>query len=96
MKPVTYKSSDGLEIPAYLTLPKGVAPKNLPTLMVPHGGPWGRDQWGYNSIAQFLANRGYAVLEHELPRINWLRHESFSTPAISSGAARCRTTSPGA
>jgi dipeptidyl aminopeptidase/acylaminoacyl peptidase len=63
MKPVTYKSSDGLEIPAYLTLPKGVAPKNLPTLMLPHGGPWGRDQWGYNSIAQFLANRGYAVLE---------------------------------
>src|SRR5579871_288242 len=63
MKSVTYKSSDGLEIPAYLTLPKGVAPKNIPTLVVPHGGPWGRDQWGYNSIAQFFANRGYAVLQ---------------------------------
>lgn len=62
MKSVTYKSSDGLEIPAYLTLPKGVAAKNLPTLLVPHGGPWGRDQWGYNSLAQFFANRGYAVL----------------------------------
>jgi dipeptidyl aminopeptidase/acylaminoacyl peptidase len=63
MKPVTYKSSDGLEIPAYLTLPKGVPAKNLPTLMLPHGGPWGRDQWGYNSLAQFFANRGYAVLQ---------------------------------
>jgi dienelactone hydrolase len=63
MKPVTYKSSDGLEIPAYLTLPKGVVAKNLPTLIVPHGGPWGRDEWGYNTLAQFYANRGYAVLE---------------------------------
>ena len=62
MQPVRYKSSDGLEIPAYLTLPKGVEPKNLPLVVVPHGGPWGRDTWGYNSIAQFLANRGYAVL----------------------------------
>jgi dipeptidyl aminopeptidase/acylaminoacyl peptidase len=62
MKPVSYKSSDGLEIPAYLTLPKGVPAKNLPTLMFPHGGPWGRDNWGYNPLAQFFANRGYAVL----------------------------------
>ena len=62
MTSVRYKSSDGLEIPAYLTLPKGVAARNLPTVIVPHGGPWGRDSWGYNSIAQFLANRGYAVL----------------------------------
>ena len=62
MKPVSYHSSDGLEIPAYLTLPKGVPAKNLPTMIVPHGGPWGRDTWGYNSLAQFLANRGYAVL----------------------------------
>jgi dipeptidyl aminopeptidase/acylaminoacyl peptidase len=62
MTAVRYQSSDGLEIPAYLTLPKGVAPKNLPAIVLPHGGPWGRDTWGYNSIAQFLANRGYAVL----------------------------------
>jgi dienelactone hydrolase len=62
MKSVTYKSSDGLEIPAYLTLPKGVPAKNLPTLIIPHGGPWGRDQWGYHPLAQFFANRGYAVL----------------------------------
>lgn len=62
MTPIRYKSSDGMEIPAYLTLPNGVEAKNLPLVVVPHGGPWGRDTWGYNSLAQFLANRGYAVL----------------------------------
>ncbi|MEO6484878.1 MAG: S9 family peptidase [Pyrinomonadaceae bacterium] len=63
MKVVRYKSSDGLEIPAYLTLPKGVPAKNLPLIVNPHGGPWARSGWGYNSYAQFLANRGYAVLQ---------------------------------
>jgi dipeptidyl aminopeptidase/acylaminoacyl peptidase len=63
MEAIRYESSDGLEIPAYLTLPKGVPAKNLPTLILPHGGPWGRDGWGYNGFAQFFANRGYAVLE---------------------------------
>ena len=62
VRPVRYKSSDGLEIPAYLTLPKGVPAKNLPTIIMPHGGPWSRDTWGYDSYAQFAANRGYAVL----------------------------------
>ncbi len=62
MKPIRYKSSDGLEIPAYLTVPKGVAARNLPLIVVPHGGPWARDTFGYNSMAQFFANRGYAVL----------------------------------
>ena len=63
MEAIRYESSDGLEIPAYLTLPKGMPAKNLPTLILPHGGPWGRDVWGYNGYAQFFANRGYAVLE---------------------------------
>ncbi|MEM8583673.1 MAG: alpha/beta fold hydrolase [Bacteroidota bacterium] len=62
MQAVRYNSSDGLEIPAYLTLPKGVETKNLPVIIMPHGGPWARDYWGYNSYHQFLANRGYAVL----------------------------------
>jgi dipeptidyl aminopeptidase/acylaminoacyl peptidase len=62
MKAISYKSSDGMEIPAFLTLPKGLDPKNLPVIVFPHGGPWARDGWGYNSYAQFLANRGYAVL----------------------------------
>jgi dipeptidyl aminopeptidase/acylaminoacyl peptidase len=63
MRPVRYRSSDGLEIPGYLTLPKGLPEKGLPLVVVPHGGPWGRDVWGYSSMAQFLANRGYAVLQ---------------------------------
>ena len=63
MTPIRYKSSDGLEIPAYLTLPKGVPAKNLPMIVFPHGGPWARDGWGYDTFAQFLANRGYAVLQ---------------------------------
>jgi dipeptidyl aminopeptidase/acylaminoacyl peptidase len=63
MKAIRYKSSDGLEIPAYLTLPKGVEAKNLPLVVNPHGGPWSRNMWGYNTYAQFLANRGYAVLQ---------------------------------
>jgi dipeptidyl aminopeptidase/acylaminoacyl peptidase len=63
MTTLRYTSSDGLEIPAYLTLPKGQPSKNLPLVVVPHGGPWGRDTWGYRSMPQFLANRGYAVLQ---------------------------------
>lgn len=63
MKAIRYPSSDGLEIPAYLTLPKGIEHKNLPLIVMPHGGPWARSGWGFNSYAQFLANRGYAVLD---------------------------------
>ena len=63
MKPIRYKSSDGLEISAYLTLPKGVPAKGLPTIVLPHGGPWARDAFGYTPTVQFLANRGYAVLQ---------------------------------
>lgn len=62
-KPITYKSRDGLTIHGYLTLPKGVEPKNLPVVVNPHGGPWARDAWGFNPEVQFLANRGYAVLQ---------------------------------
>jgi dipeptidyl aminopeptidase/acylaminoacyl peptidase len=63
MKPITYKSRDGLTIHGYLTLPKGVEAKNLPVVINPHGGPWARDEWYYNNEIQFLANRGYAVLQ---------------------------------
>jgi len=62
MQSIRYTSSDGLEIPAYLVLPKGVAAKNLPLVVFPHGGPWGRDTWGYQPYLQFFANRGYAML----------------------------------
>ena len=63
MRPVTYNSKDGLEIPAYITLPKNVENAPVPAILFVHGGPWARDFWGYNSYAQFLANRGYAVLQ---------------------------------
>lgn len=63
MKPISYQSRDGLTIHGYLTLPKGMEAKNLPVVINPHGGPWARDEWGYNSEAQLLANRGYAVLQ---------------------------------
>ncbi len=62
MEPIRYPSSDGLEIPAYLSLPRGVPARMLPLIVYSHGGPWSRDTWGYHSFAQFLANRGYAVL----------------------------------
>ncbi|MGD1856362.1 MAG: S9 family peptidase [Leptolyngbyaceae cyanobacterium] len=61
--PVRYSARDGVEIPAYLTLPKGISPQNLPVIVFPLGGPWGRDRWGYSPVAQFFANRGYAVLQ---------------------------------
>lgn len=64
MKPIRYPSSDGLEIPAYLTVPTGLEPKNLPVVVLVHGGPKGpRDTWGFDPDVQFLANRGYAVLQ---------------------------------
>jgi dipeptidyl aminopeptidase/acylaminoacyl peptidase len=63
MKAVGITARDGLKINSYLTLPVGLPPKNLPMVLLPHGGPWARDQWGFNSSAQWLANRGYAVLE---------------------------------
>ncbi len=63
MKPISFKSKDGLTINGYLTLPKGVEAKNLPMVVNPHGGPWARDEWGWNPEVQFLANRGYAVLQ---------------------------------
>jgi dipeptidyl aminopeptidase/acylaminoacyl peptidase len=63
MKPIQYTSRDGLTIYGYLTLPVGVEAKNLPLVVNPHGGPWARDQWGFNPEIQFLANRGYAVLQ---------------------------------
>jgi dipeptidyl aminopeptidase/acylaminoacyl peptidase len=62
-RPYRYKSSDGLDIPAYLTLPNGLPAANLPLIVNPHGGPWAQDTFGYNGFAQFLANRGYAVLQ---------------------------------
>lgn len=71
MQPIEYLSRDGLRIRGYLTLPVGFSldgdgaakAANLPLIVNPHGGPWARDQWGFNPEVQMLANRGYAVLQ---------------------------------
>ncbi len=63
VKPYPYTARDGLRIPAYLTLPPGQEAKNLPTIIMPHGGPDERDMERFDWWVQFLANRGYAVLQ---------------------------------
>ena len=62
-KPVVITARDGVKLVSYLTCPVGVPAKNLPLVLYVHGGPWARDQWGYDPTAQWLANRGYAVLQ---------------------------------
>lgn len=63
VKAITYKARDGLEIEAILTLPAGRDPHNLPIVVLPHGGPWAHDDLVYDSWAQFIASRGYAVIQ---------------------------------
>lgn len=64
VKPIHFQATDGTLIPGYLTLPPGIdTPKNLPAIVMPHGGPSARDYWGFNWLAQFYASRGYAVLQ---------------------------------
>ena len=63
MAPIGFRARDGLAIRGYLTAPPGLRVKKLPTVVLVHGGPWKRDTWGYNGKAQWLANRGYAVLQ---------------------------------
>jgi dipeptidyl aminopeptidase/acylaminoacyl peptidase len=63
MRPISFKARDGLTVHGYLTTPVGVAARNLPLVLVVHGGPWARDTWGYDAEAQLLANRGYAALQ---------------------------------
>ncbi len=63
MKPVEFTARDGMKLYGYLSTPAGVEPKKLPMVVFVHGGPWGRDEWGLNGNVQWLANRGYAVLQ---------------------------------
>ncbi len=63
MTPITYEARDGLEIPGYLSLPKEEEPKNLPTIILPHGGPFARDNWRFDWWVQYLTAQGYAVLQ---------------------------------
>lgn len=63
MQPISFEARDGLTLHGYLTTPIGLEAKNLPTVLLVHGGPWARDNWGYSPIVQWLANRGYGVLQ---------------------------------
>ncbi|HKC02603.1 MAG TPA: alpha/beta fold hydrolase [Sphingomicrobium sp.] len=65
VKPVRFQARDGLGLRGYLTLPRGREAKGLPLIVLPHGGPFARDDWEYDPFVQFLANRGYAVLQPE-------------------------------
>jgi dipeptidyl aminopeptidase/acylaminoacyl peptidase len=80
MKPVTIKSRDGLELICYLTLPPGKEPKQLPLILMVHGGPWARDAWGFDPQAQWLANRGYAVLS-----VNYRGSTGFGKKFLHAG-----------
>lgn len=63
MKPISFKAADGTAIPGYLTLPAGSTGRNLPAIVMPHGGPSARDEWGFDWLAQYFAARGFAVLQ---------------------------------
>lgn len=80
MHPISYKSRDGMTIHGYLTLPKNKTPENLPLIVNPHGGPWTRDMWGFNTEAQLLANRGYAVLQ-----VNFRSSTGYGKAFIDAG-----------
>lgn len=80
MMPVEIPSRDGLDLVSYLTLPVGVEPKNLPLIVLVHGGPWARDNWGYNPYHQWLANRGYAVLS-----VNFRGSTGFGKSFLNAG-----------
>ena len=79
-KPVVIKSRDGLKMVSYLTIPQGVNPKKLPLVLLIHGGPWDRDSDSYEPEAQFLANRGYAVLQ-----VNYRGSTGFGIKFFNAG-----------
>ncbi|WP_082674424.1 S9 family peptidase [Thiohalocapsa sp. ML1] len=84
MQPVEINARDGLTLPGYLSLPAGIEgarpPKPLPMVLLVHGGPWARDQWGYDPQAQWLANRGYAVLQ-----VNFRGSTGFGKAFLNAG-----------
>jgi dipeptidyl aminopeptidase/acylaminoacyl peptidase len=79
-EPVVIKSRDGLDLVCYLTVPPGVERKHLPFILLPHGGPWWRDRWGFDAWVQMLANRGYAVLQ-----VNYRASTGFGKAFFNAG-----------
>jgi dipeptidyl aminopeptidase/acylaminoacyl peptidase len=63
MQPITFTARDGSQVPGYLTLPPGSTGKGLPAIVMPHGGPSARDEWGFDWLVQYFAARGFAVLQ---------------------------------
>ena len=80
MNPIEFTARDGMKIYGYLTTPAGMDAKNLPMVLFVHGGPWGRDEWGFNRYAQWLANRGYAVLQ-----INFRGSTGYGKQYVNAG-----------
>lgn len=80
MQPIAYSARDGLTIHGYLSTPVGMAAQNLPTVLLVHGGPWARDTWGFDPQAQWLTNRGYAVLQ-----VNFRGSTGFGKAFLNAG-----------
>lgn len=80
MTPVVIIARDGVDLPCYLTMPAGVPAKNLPLILSVHGGPWARDDWGWNIESQILANRGYAVLQ-----VNFRGSDGYGKTFMNAG-----------
>jgi dipeptidyl aminopeptidase/acylaminoacyl peptidase len=87
---ITYRARDGLEIPAYLTLPPGAAASKLPLIVLPHGGPIARDTYDFDFLAQFLATRGYAVLQPQY-RGSWGFGEAFEDAGKGEWGGKMQT-----
>ena len=91
VNPISYPATDGTMIPGYLTLPPGVTdPKNLPAIVMPHGGPGARDYWGFDWLAQFYAVRGYVVLQPNFRGStgygdDWFKKNGFRSWPIAIG-----------
>jgi dipeptidyl aminopeptidase/acylaminoacyl peptidase len=87
---VTYRAADGTEVPAYLTLPPGSDGKKVPALVMPHGGPEARDEWGFDWLTQYFARQGFAVLQPEYRGSTgygdaWFRNNGFKSWRIAIG-----------
>lgn len=80
MQPISFEARDGLTIHGYLTTPVGIPSENLPTVLLVHGGPWVRDTWGLDPEAQWLANRGYAVLQ-----VNYRGSTGYGKSFVNAG-----------
>jgi dipeptidyl aminopeptidase/acylaminoacyl peptidase len=80
MKPIEFTARDGMKLYGYLTTPVDMEAKNLPMVEFVHGGPWGRDEWGFNRYAQWLSNRGYAVLQ-----INFRGSTGYGKKYVNAG-----------